>query len=182
MRRVAVTSIALSLALAGGCSGGGGGGGRGASVQPASVPSAAIAPVMLSASAYVAMASSIDLYQVKAAQLALERAHNPANRAFAERALSAHQGTSAQLSLAGRRLNLLPTATLYPEHQAMLDALAATSDFDTIYRAQQNIVLQEGLRLHASYAKSGESPTLRPVAANAESVMRANLQALRKSQ
>ena len=180
MRRVAVLSVASMVAL-GGCAGGGGGGGS-APVQPASVGSVAIAPVMLSASAYVAMASSIDLYQVKAAQLALERAHNPANRAFAERALSAHQGTSAQLSLAGRRLNLLPTATLYPEHQAMLDALAATSDFDTIYRAQQNIVLQEGLRLHSSYAKSGESPTLRPVAANAESVMRANLQALRKSQ
>lgn len=179
MRRLAVSSVALGLVLVGGC--GGGGGGSVARVQPASVSSAAIAPVMLSAAAYVAMASSIDLYQVKSAQLALERAHDPANRAFAERALSAHQGTSAQLSLAGRRLNLLPTAALNPEHQAMLDALAATSDFDHTYRAQANIVLQEGVRLHSSFAKAGQSPTLRPVAANAESVMRANLQALRSS-
>jgi putative membrane protein len=133
---------------------------------------------MLSASAYVAMASSIDLFQVKSAELALERAQDPANRAFAERALSAHQGTSAQLSMAGRRLNLLPGATLDPQHQAMLDALQATGDFDQTYRAQQNIVLQEGVRLHSNYAKSGSSPTLRPVAANAESVMKANLQAL----
>lgn len=177
MRRVAVTVVATSLAMVGGC---GGGGSRGAaSVQSASVSSAAIAPVALSSAAYVAMASSIDLFQVKSAQLALERAHDPANRAFAQRALSAHQGTSAQLSLAGRRLNLLPSATLNPEHQAMLDALAATSDFDNTYRSQQNIVLQEGLRLHSSFAKSGQSPTLRPVAANAESAMRANLQALR---
>lgn len=179
MRRLAVSSVALALVLVGGC--GGGGGGNAARVQPASVSSAAIAPVMLSATAYVAMASSIDLYQVKSAQLALERAHDPANRAFAERALGAHQGTSAQLSYAGRRLNLLPTATLNPEHQAMLDALSATSDFDNTYRAQQNIVLQEGVRLHSSYAKAGQSPTLRPVAANAENVMRANLQALRSS-
>jgi putative membrane protein len=136
---------------------------------------------MVSAAYYVAMASSIDLYQVKSAQLALERAHDPANRAFAERALSAHQGTSAQLSMAGRRLNLLPSAALDPEHQAMLDALNATSDFDNTYRAQQNIVLQEGVKLHSSYAKSGSSPTLRPVAANAESVMKANLQALGRS-
>jgi putative membrane protein len=136
---------------------------------------------MLGSAAYVAMASSIDLYQVKSAQLALQRAHDPANRAFAERALSSHQGTSAQLSMAGRRLNLLPTATLNAEHQAMLDALAATSDFDNTYRAQQNIVLQEGVRLHGGYAQSGQSPTLRPVAANAENVMRANLQALRAS-
>ena len=178
MRRLAVSTLGLSLALAG-CGGGGGGGG--ASVQTAAASSVAITPVMLSAASYVAMASSIDLYQVKSAQLALERSHDPANRAFAQRALSSHQGTSAQLSFAGRRLNLLPTATLNPEHQAMLDALAATNDFDNTYRAQQNIVLQEGVRLHSSYAKAGQSPTLRPVAANAESVMRANLQAFRNS-
>lgn len=63
----------------------------------------------------------------------------------------------------------------------MLDALAATNDFDNLYRAQQNIVLQEGVKLHSTYAKAGSSPTLRPVAANAESVMRANLEALRRS-
>ena len=181
MRRVAVSFMALTMTLAASC-GGGRGGGQVATVQSASASTAAIAPVMLSAASYLALASSIDLYQVKSAQLALERSQVPGNRAFAQRALSAHQGTSAQLSYAGRRLNLLPAATLNPEHQAMLDALAATSDFDNIYRAQQNIVLQEGVRLHAGFAKAGASPTLRPVAANAESVMRANLQALRRSQ
>ena len=178
MRRLAVLSLTSMLALA---SCGGGSRVTGASVRSAPVASSAIAPVMLSATAYVAMASSIDLYQVKSAQLALQRAQDPANRAYATRALGAHEGTSAQLSMAGRRLNLLPSASLNPEHQAMLDALAATSDFDRTYRAQQNIVLQEGLRLHSSYAKGGQSPTLRPVAANAESVMRANLNALRSS-
>jgi putative membrane protein len=180
MRRLAVTSVAFTLALIGGC-----GGGTSTSVPSAStssVQAASIAPVALSAAAYVATASSIDLFQVKAAQLALERSQDPANRALAERMLSAHTGTSAQLSYAGRRLNLLPNATLDPQHQAMLDALAAASDFDNAYRAQENIVLQEGLKLHSSYAKSGGSPTLRPVAANAESVMRANLKALRGSQ
>jgi len=178
MRRVAILSLALSLALVGGCGGGGGG----SSVQPPSVAPAALAsPVALSAAAYLATASSIDLYEVKSAQLALQRSQESANRALAERTLSTHQGTSAQLSYAGRRLNLLPSATLNSEHQAMLDALAATNDFDNIYRAQQNIVLQEGVKLHSNYAKAGSSPTLRPVAANAESVMRANLEALRNS-
>lgn len=176
MRRLAYPSLALALTLVGGCGGGG------TTVQSASVvPAAVAAPVALSAVAYMATASSIDLYQVKSAQLALERSQDPANRAIAERALSAHQGTSAQLSFAGRRLNLLPTATLSPEHQAMLDALTATSDFDNTYRGQQNIVLQEGIRLHSDYARAGGSPTLRPVAANAENVMRANLDALRRS-
>lgn len=179
MRRVAVTFIASSMAILSSC---GGGGGSAARVQPPSASAAtAIAPAALSAAAYVAAASSIDLYQVKSAELALQRAQDPANRAFAQRSLSAHQGTSAQLSMAGRRLNLLPTATLEPEHQAMIDALMTAGDFDSTYRGQQNIVLQEALRLHSNYAKSGQSPTLRPVAVNAESVMRANLQALRSA-
>ena len=178
MRRLAVSLVATSFVLVSACGGGTRGG---ANVQSASVASAAITPMALSAAAYVATASSIDLYEVKSAQMAMERAQDPANRAFAERALRAHQGTSAQLSFAGRRLNLLPTAALDPNHQAMLDALSATTDFDNTYRAQQNIVVQEALRLHSSYAKTGDSPTLRPVAANAESVMRANLQALRNS-
>ena len=178
MRRVAVTVVASCVALVAGC--GGGGGRSAASVQSASTATTtAIAPLAVSAAAYVALASSIDLYEVKSAQLALERAQNPANRAFAERALSSHQGTSAQLSMAGRRLNLLPAATLNTQHQAMLDALATTGDFDNTYRAQQNIVLQDAVRLHSGFAKAGASPTLRPVAANAESVVRANLQALR---
>lgn len=159
-----------------------GGGSGGVMVQSAAVTPAVVAsPVMISAAAYVAAAASIDLFEMRSAQLALERAQDPTNRAFAQRALSAHQGTSAQLSMAGRRLNLLPTAELDPTHQAMLDALSATNDFDNTYRAQQRIVVEEGVKLHAGFARSTESPTLRPVAQNAESVMRANLQALRGS-
>lgn len=164
-----------SLLLVSGCLGGGGSSVRSASVTPAVVAS----PVMISAAAYVAAASSIDLFEMKSAEMALQRAQDPETRAFAERTLSAHQGTSAQLSMAGRRLNLLPSNSLNPEHQAMLDALAATGDFDNTYRAQQGIIVEQGVKLHGGFARSSDSPTLRPVAQNAESVMRANLQALR---
>jgi putative membrane protein len=179
MRRLALASTAFVPALLlAGCAD------SGAPMRTASAPSPAvtIAPVMLSAAAYVAAASSIDLFEMQSAQLALQRARDPANRALAERTLAAHQGTSAQLSYAGRRLNLLPSASLAPEHQAMLSALSTASNFETTYRAQQKIVLEEGVRLHGGFARSGDSPTLRPVAENAENVMRANLQALRQSQ
>ena len=175
MRRLAQTTVALgALLLASSC-------GRAPRPAPVAAPSPAViaAPVMISAAAYVAAASSIDLFEMKSAELALQRAREPSTRALAERLLSAHQGTSAQLSYAGRRLNLLPSASLSPEHQAMLDQLAAASDFDSTYRAQQRTVIEQGVRLHGGYARTGDSPTLRPVAENAENVMRANLQALR---
>jgi putative membrane protein len=179
MRRIAILGVTAPALFLSACAGGGSGGTR---AQPASVtPAVIVSPVLISAAAYVAAASSIDLYEMRSAQLALERARDPATKVLAERLLASHQGTSAQLSLAGRRLNLLPSAELDPDHQAMLDALNAASDFDSAYRAQQAIVLQDGLRLHSGFAKSGTSPTLRPVAQNAESVLRANLEALRRS-
>jgi len=173
-RSVTRTMVLGSVLLVAAC-------GRSPDVQPTPVVSPAVvaAPVMLSAAAYVATASSIDLFEMQSAELALQRARDPTNRAFAERVLSAHRGTSAQLSFAGRRLNLLPTSALNAEHQAMLDALSATGDFDGLYRAQQRIVVEQGVRLHSGFARSGDSPTLRPIAENAENVMRANLQALR---
>ena len=84
---------------------------------PVVVPS--IAP--LASAAYVAMASSIDLFEIRSAELALQRSRDADHRALAEMLIEAHKGTSAQLSFAGRRLNLLPSATLLPRHQAMLD-------------------------------------------------------------
>ena len=174
MRKLALACAALCpVMLLGGCLGSGT-----TTTSASAVPS--VAPA-LAAAAYVAVASSLDLYEIRAAQLAMERSTDPANRAFAQQALTAHEGTSAQLSMAGRRLNLLPSATLMPEHQQMLDALTATSDFDNTYRAQQGIVVEQGVKLHSGYARSGDSPTLRPIAENAENVMRANLQALRSS-
>src|SRR5205085_7842482 len=91
----------------------------------------------------------------------------------------AHKGTSAQLSLAGRRLNLLPSATLDAKRQAMFDALNAAPDFDSLYRQQQLAVHQEALTLHRNYAARGTSPTLRPVAAAMVPVIERHLRLLR---
>lgn len=175
MRRIAyAASIPLLLA---GCAGGGGS--ERVAPPPRPAAAAAIAPA-LAAAAYVATAASIDLFEIQSAQLAIERSRDAANRAFAERTLRAHEGTSAQLSMAGRRLNLLPSPNLIPQHQAMLDALRTAPDFDRTYREQQAALHREGVSLHGSYARSGTSPTLRPVAKNAEQVMRRNQEALRR--
>src|SRR3954462_9760288 len=97
---------------------------------PHLAPSATITPAQ-----YVASASSIDLFIIGSSELALQRSTNGRIREFAQMMVTAHKGTSAQLSLEGRRLNLLPSATLSPRHQAMLNALASSSGFDALYRS-----------------------------------------------
>ena len=129
---------------------------------------------------YMAAASSIDLYEIRSSELAQARSANPRLRDFARTMIADHRGTSAQLSFAGRRLNLLPSATLSPVHQAMFDELSASSDFDAAYRRQQIAVHEAALKLHSAFAARGESPTLRAVARNAAPIERRHLDMLRK--
>ena len=129
---------------------------------------------------YMAAASSIDLFEIRSSELALARAADPRLREFARTMIADHNGTSAQLSFGGRRLNLLPSATLLPTHQAMLDELSASGNFDATYRRQQVAVHQAALKLHGDFAARGESPTLRTVARNAAPIERRHLDLMRR--
>jgi predicted outer membrane protein len=128
-------------------------------------PPRAVAGPALTSAQYVASASSIELFIIGSSELALQRSNSPRTREFAQMMITAHKGTSAQLSFEGRRLNLLPSATLSPRHQAMLNELQTSRDFDVLYRRDQLTVHKEAEALHAAYAARGSSPTLRPVAA-----------------
>jgi putative membrane protein len=133
----------------------------------------------LPTTSYVATSASIDLYDIRAGELAVERASDPRLRNYATRLVDDHRGTSAQLSYAGRRLNLLPSPEMAPAHQALFDQLTAATDFDAVFRNQQIDVHQSAVRMHKAYAVRGESPTLRPVAANAWMIEARHLDELR---
>ena len=129
----------------------------------------------LSPADYVEQAASLDLLMVKSSQLAFTRSGNPRIRNFARMMIDEHVGLAAQLSFAGRRLGVLPAAVLLPRHQAMLDGLTASPDFDRAYRSQQGELHRVALRLHSDYVARGSSPTLRPVAISAVQVIRRHL-------
>lgn len=131
---------------------------------PAEAPDGVSRGAALPSATYVATAASIELFEIQSASLALQRARTKRVRDLASMLLEAHKGASMQLSLAGRRLNLLPSATLGPGHQAMIDQLRSASDFDSLYRRQQLEVHRDAIGIHQNYAASGTSPTLRPVA------------------
>jgi putative membrane protein len=136
--------------------------------------------VTVSPATYVSQAASIDLFVIRSSELALNRSSNSAVRDVATKLIAAHRGTAAQLSFAGRRLDLLPGATLLPQHQALIDDLGSSGDFDRAWVRIQRSVHGEALALHSDYARRGSSPTLRPVAANAVAVEQADLALLRR--
>lgn len=173
-------ALALPLLIFGGCAG--------EQRKPAPAPRSAALPEVPRAiapqsaatpAAYVASASSIELFEIMSSELALKRARTKRVREFAQMVLEAHKGASMQLSLAGRRLNLLPAAILSPTHQAMFDQLQAAADFDAVYRRQQLAVHRDAVRVHGNYAALGGSPTLRPVAAAMLPVFQRYLRLLR---
>lgn len=122
---------------------------------------------VVSAAAFVSASGSIDLFAIRSSELALQRSSSARVREFAETMIRDHKGTSGQLSLEGRRLNLLPSATLGPAEQAMLDQLQSSSSFDADYVRDQRSVHEQAIALDAAFAANGRSPTLRPVAASA---------------
>jgi putative membrane protein len=135
-------------------------------VRPASLPKppprqgiAAMSPAD-----YVATAGAIDLYVIKASELALQRSTTPRVREVATRLIEAHRGSSAQLSMGGRRLNLLPSGELQPRHRALLEQLYSSPAFDRDFAQQMQGVHQEAALLHSNYATGGTSPTLTQIA------------------
>jgi putative membrane protein len=127
----------------------------------------------LPTAAYLDRVASLDLYMIRSGELALQRSAVQGHRDFAQRMIEGHRGLASQLSMAGRRLDLLPSNMLQAEHQGWLDLLAATTSaaqFDGTYRRQQLAAHAASYRAHAAYAHSGQSPTLRMTARSAAGI------------
>ena len=176
----AVVAGAALLALAA-CAGGA------PRVPPPSRVTGGVQPLSAEASAalsspqrFVALAGSQSLFSIRASEMAVSRVSDSRLRSLADDIAHDQLGIGAQLSFAGRRLNLLPSAGLSARHQALLDELRGAADFDATYKRQQNVVLNEAWALHRAYAASGSSPTLRPVAAMAAPILGREVNALRR--
>ena len=122
---------------------------------------------------YVASASARSLLLVRASELAEVRVR--ALAAEARRVAAAHGGIAAQLSFAGRRLDLLPTATLGREEQAALLAVRNADDVGAAWRRLVREQLARCERDGSDFAERGASPTLRPMARFALGVCREEL-------
>lgn len=173
MRRI-IVPVTLAV-LAAGCARDAG--------PPAPAPRAPVvvtpgAPLPMPRS-YVTTSSSVDRFMINAADLAQSRARDQRLRDFAAQLKRDHEAIAAQLSFAGRRLNLLPDGRLLNHHAERLQRLQAAGDFDAAYREEMLRTLEAALAHHRRFAQSGTSPTLRPVASFAAERIERNLRTLR---
>lgn len=135
---------------------------------------------MVSPERYMTLAASDTMFAIQASEIAVSRASDTRLRSVADTIARDQLGISAQLSFAGRRLNLLPSAVVTPRHRAMLDELRGAGNFDATYKRQMGEVLGSALSLHRAYASRGSSPTLRPVSSMAAPIIGREVTALRR--
>lgn len=135
----------------------------------------------LSPAAYILFAGSAANFAARASTMAEARGSTSKIKSFASRVVMDQTGIGAQLSFAGRRIDLLPEARPIAQHQAMLEELANSgANFDATYKRLLGKVLSDAIVAHQAFEARGESPTLRPVAAFAGPVCAKNLEQLRK--
>lgn len=171
VRHAAVAGLALVVASCG-------------TRQPPPPPSPAYvlpsAAATLTPALYMDLAANISLFAVRASEILLQRSSDDRTRAAARQVLEGQNGIAGQLSLAGRRVNLLPDATLTPGMDADLDRLRGSAEVEAEYRRLMTTALARGSAAHETFARAGASPTLRPVAQMAAPVTRRNLEAVRR--
>jgi len=108
--------------------------------------------------AYLAVAGANNLFMVKAAEIAREKARRPEVRQFAESMLAERQQDIEQLLDTARAggLEAFPPGMM-PMHWQMLRRLERTSAsrFDQVYVDQQIEVLEVALELHRNFFANG---------------------------
>ena len=117
--------------------------------------------------AYVAVAGANNLFIVKAAEIAREKAQRPEVRQFAETMLAEHQEDIEQLLETARAAGLeaFPPGMM-PMHWERLRRLERSSGsrFDRVYVDQQIEALEVALELHRNFFTNGNGTRLKTFA------------------
>ena len=115
-------------------------------------------------SAYVPAAAMGDMYEIQAADIALERASRADVKAWAQMIKTDHTAASAAFKAAASTAapNVTAPAELDQRRKGLLDNLrdAGAADFDKVYIDQQVAAHQEAVTLHRGFSDNGEAPAL----------------------
>jgi putative membrane protein len=118
---------------------------------------------------YIRNAAIIDMFEVNAAKLAIDKARDFSVQRFARMMLSDYDASGASLAatLSQATFQMTLPDGLDDPHTNLVEQLRSSPDegFDAAYMQQQVIAQQSALRLHASYARIGRDRALRTYAA-----------------
>ena len=130
-------------------------------------------------SAYVPNAAMSDMYEIQAADIALERSRNARVKELAQMIKTDHTAASNEFK------GIVPTAapdialptSLDQRRQGMIDNLrsASAADFDTVYLDQQIAAHEEGVTLNNGFKDNTDAPALAAFAAKVLPKIQAHL-------
>lgn len=142
------------------------------------------ARVALTRDIFAAAVALSGIYEVQAAEVALQRSRRPDVRAFARRMIDEHADLSAKLRscVGGTNARQSPPEKPDPLHQVLIDDLkgASDEDFDGRYIAQQQAMHSSAVALMKNYRAHGDDEGLRKLAELAQPVLEKHLDAARE--
>lgn len=150
-----------------------------ATVPPASAQSAAAQVAQTDADGYVRQTAISDLFEVSAAQAALQKASSEEVRSFARMMIDDHTKAGEQLEDAAKGQSLadsLPTG-VDARHDRMLQELANATeqDFDRLYMRTQVEAHTAALKQQQDYSSFGANPALKAIASQLVPVVKRHL-------
>lgn len=127
--------------------------------------------------AFVDNVTQANMYEIKAAQIAQQKATSPDVKAFAKMMVTDHTAMTNELKPLITKAGKTPAAALDQRRQGLLDNLNAASakDFDKTYIDQQVAGHDETLTLVKGYAENGGDAGLKAAAGKAAPKVQAHL-------
>ncbi|QBX38528.1 DUF4142 domain-containing protein [Brevundimonas sp. S30B] len=189
MRIVTSLAGAAALSLLAACGQQDGSDAVGAAQDAASVPVGQASAALMGSnmvSAYVPNAAMGDMYEIQAADIALERSQNAQIRELAQMIKTDHTAASTAMKpLAAQNAPdvEIPTS-LDQRRQGLIDNLrsASAEAFDKTWIDQQVAAHQEALTLHRGFADNTDAPALAEHARTVTPKIEAHLEAARRIQ
>ncbi|PQZ84109.1 MULTISPECIES: DUF4142 domain-containing protein [unclassified Brevundimonas] len=137
-------------------------------------------------SAYAPSAAMGDMYEIQAADIALERAKRADVKALAKMIKTDHTAASTALktAVATAAPDIAIPTDLDQRRKGLLDNLrsAGVNDFDKVYIDQQVAAHEEAVTLHRGFADNSDAPALAAHARTVLAKIEAHLQRAREIQ
>ena len=149
----------------------------------AAVGAASAATLGRTTGGYVANAAEGDMYEIEAANIALQRSKNAQIKELATMIKTDHTKAAAEMKTAVASAQGVQMPTKLDERrQGMLDNLkqAPADQFDAVWLTQQEAAHEEALTLHRTYADVGDVAPLKAHAAKSAPIIEKHLEHVRR--